>query len=164
MGVLHVRAWQNAYRGVMPDEYLDGLVVDERVPQCGETVSTGRIWLHYSWPIWQVMSSGSPRSELSVHRSIGPRLGRVVPRSTSSHRVGGSGSGECFYTMRPARWRAASTRPSFGWSRRTHGSHELYESEGWTSDGGVATEDVLGVTVQEIRYRRHIRELCRGDT
>ena len=30
MGRIHVRAWQTAYRGVMPDAYLDGLVVEER--------------------------------------------------------------------------------------------------------------------------------------
>jgi hypothetical protein len=31
MGLLHVRAWQSAYRGVMPDAYLDGLEPEERV-------------------------------------------------------------------------------------------------------------------------------------
>ena len=31
MGRLHVRAWQSAYRGMMPDEYLDGLQPDERI-------------------------------------------------------------------------------------------------------------------------------------
>lgn len=25
VGEVHVRAWQSAYRGVMPDDYLDGL-------------------------------------------------------------------------------------------------------------------------------------------
>ena len=35
MGRLHVRAWQTAYRGVMPDEYLDG-------PQAGERISMWR--------------------------------------------------------------------------------------------------------------------------
>jgi len=31
MGRLHVRAWQGAYRGVMPDEYLDDLEADDRI-------------------------------------------------------------------------------------------------------------------------------------
>ena len=30
MGRLHVRAWQAAYRGHMPDDYLDGLRAAER--------------------------------------------------------------------------------------------------------------------------------------
>jgi hypothetical protein len=30
LGRLHVRAWQAAYRGQMPDDYLDGLRPEER--------------------------------------------------------------------------------------------------------------------------------------
>ena len=30
MGAVHVHAWLAAYRGIMPDEYLDGLSVEER--------------------------------------------------------------------------------------------------------------------------------------
>lgn len=30
LGVLHVRAWQAAYRGAMPDDYLDGLNAADR--------------------------------------------------------------------------------------------------------------------------------------
>ena len=30
----------------------------------------------------------------------------------------------------------------------------LYESEGWVADGGVSTEEILGVTVTDIRYRK----------
>ena len=30
----------------------------------------------------------------------------------------------------------------------------LYESEGWVADGGLATEEILGVTVTDIRYRK----------
>lgn len=31
IGDLHVRAWQAAYRGTLPDDYLDGLSTDDRV-------------------------------------------------------------------------------------------------------------------------------------
>jgi len=30
LGRVHVRAWQAAYRGQMPDDYLDGLRPEER--------------------------------------------------------------------------------------------------------------------------------------
>jgi hypothetical protein len=39
MGRLHVRAWQSAYRGVMPDEYLDGLQPDERITMWLDRIS-----------------------------------------------------------------------------------------------------------------------------
>jgi len=34
---VHVRAWQSAYRGVMPDDYLDGLQAQEPATRCGGT-------------------------------------------------------------------------------------------------------------------------------
>ena len=37
-------------------------------------------------------------------------------------------------------------------------ARSLYESEGWTEDGGMKTEEVLGATVTEIRYRRQLGE------
>jgi GNAT superfamily N-acetyltransferase len=33
----------------------------------------------------------------------------------------------------------------------------LYESDGWHADGAVAAEEILGVTVTDIRYRK---EFC----
>lgn len=33
LGSVHVRAWQSAYRGMMPDEFLDGLSIEERADQ-----------------------------------------------------------------------------------------------------------------------------------
>ena len=32
----------------------------------------------------------------------------------------------------------------------------LYESEGWADDGATATEELLGVVVTEMRYRRRL--------
>lgn len=39
MGRLHVRAWQSAYRGVMSDEYLDGLQAEERITMWRRRIS-----------------------------------------------------------------------------------------------------------------------------
>ena len=39
MGRLHVRAWQSAYRGVMPDEYLDGLCAEARITMWRSRIS-----------------------------------------------------------------------------------------------------------------------------
>jgi GNAT superfamily N-acetyltransferase len=32
----------------------------------------------------------------------------------------------------------------------------LYDSEGWVADGGVSTEEIFGVTVTDIRYRKRL--------
>ena len=33
IATVHVRSWQAAYRGQLPDEYLDGLTVEDRLSQ-----------------------------------------------------------------------------------------------------------------------------------
>lgn len=38
---IHVRAWQEAYRGIMPDDYLAGLSVDSRAERWRETLARG---------------------------------------------------------------------------------------------------------------------------
>ena len=32
----------------------------------------------------------------------------------------------------------------------------LYESEGWTPDGAISADEILGVTVTNIRYRKSL--------
>ena len=39
MGGVHVRAWQSAYRGQMPDEYLDGLSAQERAQMWSDALA-----------------------------------------------------------------------------------------------------------------------------
>ncbi len=39
----------------------------------------------------------------------------------------------------------------------------LYESAGWAADEEARDQDVLGVTVQEVRYRRRLRVVPRGE-
>lgn len=35
-------------------------------------------------------------------------------------------------------------------------ARSLYESEGWTADGAVSAEKILGVTVTDVRYRKSL--------
>jgi len=41
IGRVHVDARQAAYRGLMPDEYLDGLVPDDREPRYRRRLGSG---------------------------------------------------------------------------------------------------------------------------
>jgi ribosomal protein S18 acetylase RimI-like enzyme len=48
LGRIHVRAWQTAYRGLMPDEYLDGLQVRQRAEMWSRNIEQG-------WPRLEVL-------------------------------------------------------------------------------------------------------------
>ena len=153
MGVLHVRAWQSAYRGVMPDEYLDGLEAEERIAMWqGRIARTDLPPLLVAVVADEVVgfavfgeehpSTGSaPCGELYAMNldpaHWGKGIGRVLLRRVTEALIA-LDYGEALLWVVPQNVRARA----------------LYESEGWVADGGVSTEEILGVIVTDIRYRK----------
>jgi ribosomal protein S18 acetylase RimI-like enzyme len=153
MGRLHVRAWQAAYRGIMPDPYLDGLDADERVSMWADRL--GRPNLPPLLVATQAGSvvgfaafgaertSGDPTGAGELYAMNldpdwwGCGIGRNLLRRTTSS-LTQLGFAEAVLWVLPDNVRART----------------LYESEGWTADGGTETEQILGVTVTDIRLRR----------
>jgi ribosomal protein S18 acetylase RimI-like enzyme len=153
MGRLHVRAWQSAYRGVMPDEYLDGLQAAERVTMWRDRIS--RLELppllvavvaddvvgFAAFGAEHSPSTPSTCGELYAMNldpdHWGRGIGRILLRCVTQVLMD-AGYEEAVLWVVPENERARA----------------LYESEGWVADGGVATEEILGVTVTDIRYRK----------
>ncbi len=148
----HVRAWQAAYRGLMPQDFLDGLDVERR--EAG----------------WRRLLDGPTGFGVLV-----PVLdGRVVGfASTGPSRDDAEGLAELYaINLHPDAWGhgagSALLRAAEGEIAR-RGHHEavlwvvpgntrarrFYERHGWTSDGVERPIDVAdGVSVPELRYRR----------
>ena len=155
MGLLHVRAWQSAYRGVMPDAYLDGLQAEERVA------------------MWRDLISRTEPPPLLVAELAGDVVG-FAAFGPAQNAPDSTGLGQLYaLNLDPVHWgkgigrallrevTTALTAMMFPeavlWVVPENArARALYESEGWTDDGGVQTEDVLGATVTEIRYRRQL--------
>ena len=158
IGAVVVRAWQAAYRGIMPDDYLDGLRAEERAAM---------------WHGW--LSDLGPDRRVRVltvgdepvgFASCGPEL--------AGEGAGDGRTGELYaINLHPALWGrglgrallADATRVLTGSGYRTavlwvatgnERARRLYESEGWTVDGPARDAEVLGVTVNEVRYRRRL--------
>lgn len=156
IGEVHVLAWQAAYRGgLMPDDYLDGLSIDERAT------------------LWADGLSRPPR----------PRSGRAVAEDDAGVVVGivnfGPADGDVdgddgqvfLLNVHPEAW-----GQGHGWALLAHACDQLeeagfreavlwvhpgnararrfYEAAGWTCEEVTRTGDVLGVEVPEVRYRR----------
>ena len=157
MGRLHVRAWQRAYRGVMPDAYLDALLPSERaemwrgnlaragvppvlVATLDDTV-VGCAAFGAAEPPTPGESATS--GELYAINLDPDHWGRGIGRSLlrrATDELAALGYDDAVLWVLPENARARA----------------LYESEGWTADGGVATEEILGVTVTDIRYRKSL--------
>jgi len=151
IGRLHVRAWQAAYRGHMPDDYLDGLRAEDRA--AGWARSLGR---------------ERPRGAVLVAE----RAGEVVGFAALGPSPDPEGAGELFsINVDPAHWGTGAGRAlleaaqdelarlgfaeSVLWVLPANArARRFYERAGWASDGTERTVDVLGATVGEVRYRR----------
>lgn len=152
MAYVHVRAWQSAYRGLLPDVHLDGLRAQERASRYS-LAATG---------------SKAPETILAVDggairgfASIGPSRDADVPAA-----------GElCALYIDPPHWQEGigSLLMAHGYRRlRARGfekailwllvgnerAERFYRNDGWTPDGSSRHEDVWGVDSHVIRFRR----------
>lgn len=158
LGRVHVRAWQRAYRGgLMPDEYLDNLSATERAA------------------MWRETLRGPPRPRcfrFVIEDDAGVIAGFIVGGPSAANPDGDTGE---VYAVNvdPAAWGKGYGRAllksgvgalsSAGFSDAILWVHpgnararRFYESLGWIAEAGERRQEVLGVEVPEVRYRRRL--------
>ena len=151
MGRLVVRAWQAAYRGHMPDAYLDGLRAEDRAAY------------------WDGVLR---REDLRGVVLVAERDGEVVGFAAAGPSPDPEGAGELFaINLDPDHWGTGAGRAlleavqaeldrmgfaeSVLWVLPGNArARRFYEIAGWVADGTSRTAEVFGVTVPEVRYRR----------
>jgi GNAT superfamily N-acetyltransferase len=151
MGRLHVRAWQSAYRGQMPDDYLDGLEPEQRAAYWAEALGREH-----------------PRGAILVAEEAGQVIGFAAVGPSRDP----EGAGELFaINLDPAHWgtgagralleaaQAELARLGFGetvlWVLPGNArARRFYETAGWRTDGSERTAEGHGVSFAEVRYRR----------
>lgn len=153
VGQVHVRAWQRAYRGQLPDEYLDGLRPEDRA----------RMWARALEREGNGTLLVAERGALVGFVFAGPAAGEPEEGTGEVFALNvdpdhwGSGAGRALL-VEAERWLAGTP---FGaailW---VHPANErarrFYERAGWRDDAAERVTEVLGVTVPEVRYRRDL--------
>ena len=156
LGDLHVAAWQAAYRGLMPDAYLDGLRAEDRAEWWGEMLSRPQgdadvlqVAAIDGWVCGFVVA-GPVRDDdaagdgevfaLNVHPvAWGIGVGSVL-LTVAQTRLGEAGFEHAVLWVVPGNMRA----------------RRFYEHAGWREDDARRVEQVHGVSVEEVRYRRSL--------
>jgi GNAT superfamily N-acetyltransferase len=151
---VHVRSWQVAYRGLLPDEYLDGLRPEHRMsqytfdssdPECPLTVVAAEEDV-----ICGFATTGPCRDDDDL--GAGELLALYVDPESWGMGVGRRLIGEARLQLRRQGFTMAVVWVLNGNVR----ARRFYDLDGWVSDEGVRQEVVWGVPVEESRFRRFL--------
>lgn len=158
LALVHVRTWQAAYRGQMPQEYLDQL----------DPVQRRALWKHWIQHV-------APRAGTCVleHEADGV-IGfiSVSPSRDDDADPATIGEVTAIYLL-PTHWGSGGGRMLMGaglrhladagyasallWVLETNTrARRFYEAGGWQPDGTSKVDDTRGFPLAEVRYRRHI--------
>jgi ribosomal protein S18 acetylase RimI-like enzyme len=151
---LHVRSWQEAYRGLMPDEFLDRLDPRDRAERYG----------------FESSEKGAPTTVLAIvggeERFAGfvtfgasrdgdlPDHGEIAALYVDPDRYGG-GIGRLLMAEARRRLIDLEYTEAFLWVLQGNDrARGFYESEGWSPDGSSRIEEPYGIVSTVDRFRR----------
>ena len=153
LGALHVRAWQWAYRRLLPDDYLDHLTrqIPHRAAMWRRHLQEG----HPERPVWVA------ERESAIIGFCNTVPAADQPASTAelqtlylTPEVVGTGVGAALMRCTLDDLRAHGYRAAVLWVLDTNArARRFYEKGGWQADGTEKTEQLWGITVREVRYR-----------
>jgi L-amino acid N-acyltransferase YncA len=148
-----VESWRWAYPGLLPQRYLDSLSVERQAQHWAAVIGakTAAItWVaHDERGCCGLASAGPVRS-----RSAG--LGEVHTLYVSS-RVAGRGVGHLLLAYTVAQLKATLHSSAILWVlEHNQNARRFYEREGWSHDGTCRQEEIAGVWVNVVRYRRDL--------
>lgn len=155
IAVINVAGWQAAYRGIMPDDFLDGMSTAAR-----EIALQTRLQRDEGdgAPAWVAeragvtigfVSSGPPRDEDVPLPAAEVYAIYVLPGEWRG------GAGTALLTAATDHWLARGATSLVLWVLEANsGARAFYEAMGWRWDGRRQELDFGGFTTPELRYGR----------
>ena len=155
MAALHVRAWQAAYAGVMPADFLAGLTIADREAMWRRSLTKPELA-----PAERVILVAADGDQVLGLCAAGHArgddelgLGELYALNVDPP-AWGRGAGRALLAAATA-WLDARFGVSILWvTEENSRARRLYERAGWSPDGGAKTEDFGGASVRDCRYRR----------
>jgi len=156
VGVVHVRAWQSAYRGVMPDDYLDGLRAQDHATRWREHLVATQWEGHLLVVVDDQRIVGFACFGPKGGDDAAPHIGQLYAINLDPD-VWGRGLGGALLTDATDRLTELGYVEAVLWVvPDNQRARRLYESAGWVDDELRRDDEVFGVVVPEMRYRRRL--------
>jgi ribosomal protein S18 acetylase RimI-like enzyme len=151
---VHVRSWQGAYRGLLPDDYLDGLRPEDRMVHytfgTNDPALPATVVAVEDGVVCGFITTGPARDADVVEG--GEVLALYVDPDMWEH-----GVGRCLLQRGRADLVAHGCSQAVLWVLVGNDrAQRFYRIDGWRPDDVQRTEEVWGVLVEETRYRRRL--------
>lgn len=151
---LHVRSWQWAYRGQLPDEYLDRMSetmerrIEARRAQLADLPPDYRVWIAEQAGQMVGFAVTEPCRETDVPLSTG-ELSMIYLEQDAA----GKGIGRTLFAHAVEDLRQRGYPQAILWVLETNArARRFYEAAGWRPDGASKTEERPGALLREARY------------
>jgi len=153
---VHTRTWQGAYRGQLPDRYLDGLSQDmgQRTEMWRTQISNTRTASHEVWVV-------ATDKQLEGFVALGPArdadaslIGEVYAIYVNPD-CWGRGFGRRLFSHATNRLVASGYSAAILWVLKSNArARGFYEIAGWAADGATKLQTLPdGTELHEVRYR-----------
>lgn len=154
MARVHVRSWQAAYRGLLPDAYLDSLKPEDRAGRYtfGSTDPLKPLTLvAVADDMIRGFATTTPARDPEA-QGLGELAGLYVDPDWS-----GRGLGKALMRAAQARLAEQGFKLAILWVLAGNArAQRFYELSGWAADGRRRTDKVWGMVVDELRYSRKL--------
>jgi ribosomal protein S18 acetylase RimI-like enzyme len=158
IAAVHVRSWQAAYRGLLPQAYLDGLDPSQRIGQWERSLSAadwsdgGTLVADAGGRLPGFVSYGPARDDDADSRRAGEIYAiYLVPAAWDE------GIGRQLMAAALDRLGEAGFDQVTLWVLDSNArARRFYEAGGWLADGAAKRDDSFGVPMTEVRYRRSL--------
>ena len=150
---IHVRSWQDAYRGQLTDDYLDGLTVEERIPQTRSMIEGSppefRVWVAEDGDGVVGFAVTGPSQDADAD----PKTGELYAIYLEPSRVG-TGTGRSLFEHAVADLRERGFGVATLWVLESNErARRFYDAAGWATDGLTTSERVDCEMRPTVRYR-----------
>jgi GNAT superfamily N-acetyltransferase len=149
IAAVHVGTWQAAYRGLVPDDYLDALDLHSRV----QAYRQSRMFEDADRPMWVAECAGTIVGFVGVGASRDePDVGELYSIYVSADRWG-TGAGRALM-IRGVDWLRSRYAQATLWVLEgNERARRFYERGGWRLDGTTKDDDRGSFVLREVRYR-----------
>lgn len=152
ISVVHVRTWQEAYKGIIPDSYLNSLSVEGRTQKWIEMFDkpspNQKIWVaQKDDKIVGFSVIGTSRDENATPET-GELFSVYVDPDHMRQGIGAALMRKAIEGLKEAGFTKATL-----WTLEDNtNTRKFYEAMGWTFDGTKKTEVKKGVELKQVRY------------